>query len=97
MLKEVLLIPKLKQEKEIKEISSYKYGFNDGDISYYNTGKGFNETIINEISDHKNEPDWMREYRLQSYHNFLKIKNPSWGPNLEFMDFDEYIYYIKPI
>nr|WP_301338119.1 Fe-S cluster assembly protein SufB [Spiroplasma citri] len=89
-------MPKLKQEKEIKEISSYKYGFNDGDISYYNTGKGLNETIINEISDHKNEPDWMREYRLQSYFNFLKIKNPSWGPNLEFMDFDEYIYYIKP-
>lgn len=26
---------KLKQEKQIKEISSYKYGFNDGDISYY--------------------------------------------------------------
>ncbi len=89
-------MPKLKQEKEIKEISSYKYGFNDGDIYYYNTGKGFNETIINEISNHKNEPDWMREYRLQSYYNFLKIKNPSWGPNLEFMDFDEYIYYIKP-
>lgn len=89
-------MPKLKQEKEIKEISSYKYGFNDGDISYYNTGKGLNETIINEISDHKNEPDWMRGYRLQSYHNFLKIKNPSWGPNLEFIDFDEYIYYIKP-
>lgn len=44
---------KLKQEKQIKEISNYKYGFNDGDISYYNTGKGLNEDIINEISDHK--------------------------------------------
>ena len=88
-------MPKLKQEKEIKELSTYKYGFSDGDISYFHTDQGINEEVIRKISSYKNEPTWMLEYRLKSYHNFIKINNPKWGPDLSFINFDEYIYYSK--
>ncbi|AGM26542.1 FeS assembly protein SufB [Spiroplasma syrphidicola EA-1] len=89
-------MPKLKQEQEIKDLSSYKYGFNDGEISYYNTGEGINEEVIRTISHYKNEPEWMLQFRLDSYRQFLKINNPKWGPDLSFMNFDDYVYYIKP-
>ena len=57
--------------ENIIELSQfYKYGFNDGDQSVYKTDKGVNENIIRKISEHKNEPSWMLEYRLQAYNAF---------------------------
>ena len=76
--------------------TEYKYGFHDEDISIYNTGKGLNENVIREISKIKNEPEWMLEYRLKSYEAFKKMENPKWGPDLSFIDFEEYTYYIRP-
>ena len=48
------------------------------------------------ISKIKNEPEWMRDFRLKAYDTFVKMKNPSFGPNLEFLKYDTYTYYIKP-
>ncbi|MBE6114238.1 MAG: Fe-S cluster assembly protein SufB [Erysipelotrichaceae bacterium] len=75
---------------------SYKYGFHDEDVSLYNTGKGLTKEIIEEISKIKKEPQWMLEFRLRSFEQFQKISNPSWGPDLSDINFDEYTYYIKP-
>ncbi|WP_381414921.1 Fe-S cluster assembly protein SufB [Spiroplasma endosymbiont of Anurida maritima] len=86
---------KLKQDKQIKEISKYKYGFTDGDISFYNSGKGISENVIKEISKYKKEPKWMLDFRLDSFKNFKKIPNPKWGPDLNFINFDEYTYFVK--
>lgn len=77
-----------------KDISlNYEYGFNDGKNSVLNTGKGINEEVIKKISLIKNEPEWMLKLRLKAYKEFLKLKNPSWGPDLSFIDFSEYVYY----
>lgn len=72
---------------------NYEYGFNDGDNSILNTGKGLNEEVIKKISALKKEPEWMLKLRLKAYQEFLKLKNPSWGPDLSFIDFSEYVYY----
>ena len=37
----------------------------------------------------------MKENRIKAYHEFVNKKNPSWGPNLDFIDFSEYTYYAK--
>ncbi len=62
----------------------------------FDTGNGLNEEVIRTISKIKNEPEWMLEYRLKAYDAFVKMPNPSFGPNLDFLAFDEYTYYIKP-
>ena len=67
----------------------YKYGFKDEDISVFKTQKGLNEDIIREISNIKQEPQWMLEFRLKAYEMFRKLKNPKWGPNLNSIDFDD--------
>lgn len=58
--------------------------------------KGINEKIINEISDKKNEPDWMRKKRLRSLDIFLRTPNPSWGPDLSEINMADITTYVKP-
>ena len=50
--------------------------------------------IINEISMIKNEPEWMREFRLNAFSCFSNSKDPSWGPKID-VDFDSITYYKK--
>ncbi len=74
----------------------YKYGFHDEDTSIYNTGKGLTREVVENISNLKGEPQWMKEYRLKAFETFQKMDMPKFGPSLEELDFSEYIYYIKP-
>ena len=48
--------------------------------------------VINNISKIKNEPEWMREFRLNSFECFSKLENPNWGPKIN-IDFDSITYY----
>ncbi|QEH62136.1 Fe-S cluster assembly protein SufB [Spiroplasma chinense] len=86
---------KLKQEKEIKEISDYKYGFNEGELSTLKVERGLNEEIIRQISKIKEEPEWMLEYRLKSFKEFESKPQPNFGPDLNFLNFQDYYYYTR--
>src|SRR5690606_15970119 len=53
--------------------------------------------VVENISKMKNEPDWMREFRLKSYEHFLKRPMPNWGSEATHeTDFDNIFYYLKP-
>lgn len=83
------------KNKDIIEITdNYKYGFRDDVKAIFDAGKGLNEDVIKQISAMKNEPEWMLEYRLKSYHPIFKFNNPNWGYNLDKIDFDDLTYYI---
>src|SRR3989344_6531179 len=58
--------------------------------------RGISRKLIEEISWHKNEPDWMREKRLRSFDVFSKLSMPTWGPNLSRLDFAKLAMYVKP-
>ena len=79
----------------IKFQEDYKYGFKDNDVSIVKTDIGLNEDIIRQISKLKNEPEWMLEYRLNSYKTFLKLPLPSFGPDLSSLDYDTYTYFTR--
>ncbi len=76
-------------------VGDYKYGFRTDAKNILTSGKGLNEDVIRFISKAKHEPEWMLEFRLKSYEQFLKINNPKWGPDLSGINFDDYTYYIK--
>ena len=83
-------------KKEANEIvGDYKYGFKTDVENVLSSGKGLNEDVIRFISNAKKEPEWMLNFRLKAYENFLKINNPNWGPDLSEINFDDYTYYIK--
>ena len=56
--------------------------------------KGINKKIVESISKAKGEPQWMLDFRLNSYETFENTPNPSFGPNLD-INFDDITYYKK--
>ena len=63
----------------------------------FRTAKGLNHKIVQEISDQKNEPSWMTNFRLQALTTFESMPMPSWGPDLSELHLDDIYYYLKPI
>jgi Fe-S cluster assembly protein SufB len=58
--------------------------------------KGLNEEKIKQISEFKNEPEWMLKKRLQGYRQFIKKDMPQWGADLNGIDFEDVTYYASP-
>lgn len=82
--------------KNAPEVGEYKYGFHDRDVSVFRTEKGLTKKVVEEISNMKEEPEWMLEYRLKSLEQFYSQPMPQWGGDLAELDFDEITYYVKP-
>lgn len=76
-------------------ISDYKYGFHDDVAPVFKSRKGLNKEIIHQISDMKDEPDWMLEFRLEAYEIFKAKPDVEWGGYLASLDFDDIYYYVK--
>jgi Fe-S cluster assembly protein SufB len=62
----------------------------------FKSRKGLSHEIVEEISQMKGEPQWMRDFRHKSLDLFLKRPMPTWGADLSAIDFDDIYYYIKP-
>src|SRR5437868_8633377 len=78
----------------IKE--GYQFGFHKPDTSVFKTPRGLNRQVVEAISHYKNEPDWMRNFRLQALMIFEQKMLPPWGADLSGLDFDRMYYYINP-
>ena len=78
-------------------ISGYQYGFHKPEKYFFKSRKGLNKKIVEEISWHKNEPDWMREIRLSALEIYYSKPMPLWGGDLSGIKFDDLYYYIKPL
>ncbi|MBO4359147.1 MAG: Fe-S cluster assembly protein SufB, partial [Erysipelotrichaceae bacterium] len=84
-----------RKEDAIYSQDDYKYGFHDDVESVVDTGKGLNEEVVRQISQYKNEPEWMLEYRLKAFHTFESMPMQEWGPDLSEIDFQDFTYYRK--
>jgi Fe-S cluster assembly protein SufB len=74
----------------------YAYGFHDEEKPVFKSKRGLDHSVIDQISDHKNEPDWMRKFRHEALDIFLSKPMPTWGADLSGIDFEEIFYYLKP-
>ncbi len=82
----------------IQEITDreYPYGFVT-DLEADAAPRGLNEDIIRLISSKKGEPEWLLEWRLRAYRQWLEIEDPDWA-NVKHppIDFQDIIYYSAP-
>jgi len=86
------------QDKLLSDITTkeYEYGFVT-DIETDVIPKGLNEDVVRLISMKKNEPEFMLEFRLKAYREWLKMKAPEWAYlKIPPIDFQETIYYAAP-
>ena len=76
-------------------LDSYRYGFSDDVKPKIQFDKGLTPMIIKQISDLKDEPRWMLDYRLDSYKIFLEKNDLSWGADLSELNYDDIRYYVS--
>jgi Fe-S cluster assembly protein SufB len=74
----------------------YKYGFVT-DIESDTIPRGLNEGIVRMISERKNEPEFMLEWRLRAFRHWLTMEEPKWA-NVHYppIDYQNIIYYSAP-
>jgi Fe-S cluster assembly protein SufB len=77
-------------------IGDYQYGFRDPTDDYvFTSRKGLDAEIVTQISELKKEPDWMRQFRLDSLAIFETKPMPDWGGDLDELDFQNIYYYVR--
>ena len=78
-------------------IEDYRHGFHDTENYVFKSDKGLTREIVERISAMKDEPEWMREFRLRAYELFLKKPMPGWGDTerLYEIDFADIHYFVK--
>ena len=73
-----------------------KYDFKDSIEMYVHLSKkGLTKDTVREISQMKEEPEWMLDFRLRAYDVFMKKPMPQWGGDLNKIDFQNIYYYAK--
>ena len=81
-------------EKLVKK--EYEHGFVT-DIDADTIPPGLSEEIITFISNKKEEPQWLLDWRLKAYHQWLKMKDPTWAKlDIEHIDYQAISYYSAP-
>ncbi len=89
--------PILAENEAVRQLKEgYKYGWSDATNYVEKPKRGLTHDVIDQISDRKGEPDWMRAYRHKALNYFLARPMPKWGADLTGIDFDNIYYYIKP-
>jgi len=83
-------------EKSDVGVGEYQYGFHEPTEGYVFRGrKGLNAEVVRQISEMKQEPAWMREFRLGSLETFFQKPMPHWGGDLSELDFQDIYYYVR--
>ncbi len=78
------------------DVDQYKYGF-ETDIESEKAPKGLSEDTVRFISEKKDEPQWMLEWRLEAYRRWLTMDEPTWAKvDYPRIDYQDIYYYSAP-
>jgi Fe-S cluster assembly protein SufB len=73
-----------------------RFGFHDPENYLFKAPKGLTRELVEQISEFKSEPQWMRDFRLKALDHFLARPMPTWGsPFLAEVDFDNIHYFVR--
>ena len=84
------------EREVVRGIGDYQYGFHDSTDDYVFAGKkGLSREVVAQISEMKNEPGWMTDFRLESYETFMQMPDVNFGGDLAELDYQDIYYYVK--
>src|SRR5512134_3112839 len=74
-----------------------KFGFHDPETGYaFKAPKGRPRQLVEQLSEVKEQPQWMCEFRLKALEHFLSRPQPTWGsPMLAEVDYDDIHYFVR--
>ena len=85
-------------DSEAREaVGEYKAGWHDPENSTIRFDFGLSEEVVRQISELKEEPEWMTDIRVKAFKHFSERPMPTWGNTsmLEEIDFENICYYLK--
>lgn len=85
-----------RKKTQIEDINRGIYDIYDTSHSSHQVAPGLTEEIVREISTRQNEPEWMLDLRLRSLEIFNQLDMPTWGPNLDELDMNQIVTYVRP-
>ncbi|MFC4225244.1 Fe-S cluster assembly protein SufB [Lysinibacter cavernae] len=80
---------------ELDGLGVYEFGWHDADAAGQSAQRGINPGVVTNISNLKNEPEWMLERRLKALKLFERKPMPQWGADLSEIDFDNIKYFVR--
>lgn len=83
------------QDETIASIGNYRFGWHDKDDAGATARRGLNEDVVRNISELKDEPEWMLKRRTRALSLFDKKPMPNWGADLSDIDFDNIKYFVR--
>jgi Fe-S cluster assembly protein SufB len=80
------------------DLDEYKYGFVTKGEPVFRAKKGLSEEVVRQISAHKEEPEWMLDFRLKALEVYNSKPMPTWGGDLTDLErvLDEIYFYVRP-
>ena len=85
-----------RKKTQVADIERTIYDITNEDRSSYKSQSGLTEEIIRDISEKKNDPQWMLDFRLKSLDVYHAMPMPAWGPDLSELNMDEIVTYVRP-
>ena len=86
----------MKEKTQVSDIDRNIYDIKDDEKDAYRIEEGLTKEIVEKLSKEKNDPDWMRDFRLKSLDIYNELKVPEWGPSIEGLNMDEIVTYVRP-
>jgi len=81
---------------KVADVDRSLYDFVKSEEGYERVDAGLTPDIVREISQRKDEPAWMLEFRLKSLETYYELQVPDWGPSIDGLDMDHIVTYVKP-
>ena len=95
--RQVIMMPDiLTQKSSIIDVDRSLYDFKKEEKDVEKLASGLTEDIVRQISNKKNEPEWMLAHRLKSLKLYNEINIPDWGPDITGLDMDNIVTYVRP-
>ena len=86
----------MKEKTYVDDIDRSVYDIKDNENDAYKVKAGLTPEIVEKISKEKNDPAWMQQFRLQSLQIYNSLQVPNWGPDIEDLDMDNIVTYVRP-
>lgn len=84
-------------KQKVVEIDRSAYEFKDIETEkdFYRMQEGLDEETVLKVSAEKNDPEWMRDFRLKCLKLYNEMEMPKWGPSIEGLDMDRITSYVR--
>ena len=86
----------MREKTYIDDIDRSVYDIRDAEHDAYRMEAGLTPAIVEKLSQEKNDPVWMQQFRLHSLQIYNETPLPDWGPSLAGLDIDHIATYVRP-